>query len=74
MMLDSTFVFPFDSYQAFTIKFTRDAEMDIDNDVSKSFLELMSESVKQRKKGAPVRFVYDEKIPEPLLKLQAFLT
>ncbi len=62
-------VFGFDSYQAYTIKFTRDAEMDIDNDVSKSFLELMSESVKQRKKGAPVRFVYDEKIPELLLKL-----
>ncbi|MEN8224190.1 MAG: polyphosphate kinase 1 [Bacteroidota bacterium] len=61
-------VFGYDSYQAFTIKFTRDAEMDIDNDVSKSFLELMSESIKQRKKGDPVRFVYDEKIPEALLK------
>jgi len=62
-------VFGFNSYKAYTIKFTRDAEMDIDNDVSKSFLELMSESIKQRKKGAPVRFVYDEKIPEVLLKL-----
>ena len=62
-------VFGYDSYDAYTIKFTRDAEMDIDNDVSKSFLELMSESVKQRKKGVPVRFVYDEKIPELLLKL-----
>jgi polyphosphate kinase len=62
-------VFGFDAFNAYTIKFTRDAEMDIDNDVSKSFLELMSESVKQRKKGEPVRFVYDAKIPEPLLKL-----
>ncbi len=62
-------VFGFDAFQAYTIKFTRDAEMDIDNDVSKSFLELMSESVKQRKKGAPVRFVYDEKIPETMLKM-----
>jgi len=62
-------IFGFDSFKAYTIKFTRDAEMDLDNDVSKSFLELMSESVKQRKKGEPVRFVYDEKIPEPLLKL-----
>ncbi|MCK5079368.1 MAG: polyphosphate kinase 1 [Bacteroidales bacterium] len=61
-------IFGFNSYEAYTIKFTRDAEMDIDNDVSKSFLELMSESIKQRKKGAPVRFVYDEKIPEVLLK------
>ncbi len=62
-------VFGFDSFRAYTIKFTRDAEMDIDNDVSKSFLELVSESVKQRKKGEPVRFVYDEDIPEILLKL-----
>lgn len=62
-------VFGYDSFNAYTIKFTRDAEMDIDNDVSKSFLELMSESVKQRKKGEPVRFVYDQKIPETLLKL-----
>ncbi|MDT8393320.1 MAG: polyphosphate kinase 1 [Bacteroidales bacterium] len=62
-------IFGYDYYKAYTIKFTRDAEMDIDNDVSKSFLELMSESVKQRKKGEPVRFVYDKKIPEELLKL-----
>ncbi len=68
-MSDIFSFFGFDSFQAYTIKFTRDAEMDIDNDVSKSFLELMSESVKQRKKGEPVRFVYDEKIPEALLKL-----
>ena len=61
--------FGYDYFKAFTIKFTRDAEMDIDNDVSKSFLELMSESVKRRKKGEPVRFVYDKKIPEALLKL-----
>lgn len=62
-------IFGYDTYKAYTIKFTRDAEMDIDNDVSKSFLELMSESVKQRKKGEPVRFVYDKKIPEELLRL-----
>ena len=61
-------IFGYNSINAYTIKFTRDAEMDIDNDVSKSFLELMSESVKQRKKGEPVRFVYDNKTPEPLLK------
>lgn len=61
-------IFGYDNYEAYTIKFTRDAEMDIDNDVSKSFLEIMSESVKQRKKGEPVRFVYDKQIPETLLR------
>lgn len=61
-------LFGYDKINAYTIKFTRDAELDIDNDVSKSFLENLSQSVKRRKKGAPVRFVYDEKIPENLLK------
>ncbi len=60
--------FGFDSLKAYTIKFTRDAELDIDNDISKSFLELMTDSIKKRKKGAPVRFVYDNEIPEVLLK------
>ncbi len=60
--------FDFDTFTAFTIKFTRDAELDIDNDFSKSFYELMSESLEQRKRGLPVRFVYDNKIPEILLK------
>ncbi|MFO8129977.1 MAG: polyphosphate kinase 1 [Bacteroidales bacterium] len=61
-------VFGYDRFNAYTIKFTRDAELDIDNDVSKSFMELMSESVKKRKKGEAVRFVYDKQIPEALLK------
>ena len=60
--------FGFDMLKAYTIKFTRDAELDIDHDISKSFLELMSDSVKKRKKGEPVRFVYDNNIPDVLLK------
>ncbi len=60
--------FDFDTFSAYTIKFTRDAELDIDNDFSKSFYELMSESLEQRKRGLPVRFVYDKEIPQPLLK------
>ena len=59
--------FGFDSFTAYTIKFTRDAELDIDNDISKSFIEQMSDSVKKRKKGAPIRFVYDKGIPELFL-------
>jgi len=61
--------FGYDSFEAYTIKFTRDAELDIDDDVSKSFIELMSESIKKRKKGAPVRFVYDRNMPEVLFML-----
>ncbi len=60
-------MFDYDEFGAYTVKFTRDAELDIDNDVSKSFMELVSESLKQRKIGQPVRFIYDKDIPEKLL-------
>lgn len=68
--LDEIFsMFGYDTYASYTFKFTRDAELDIDNDVSKSFLEIMSESLKQRKSGAPVRFIYDKNMPEELFGL-----
>lgn len=49
------------------IKLTRDAELDIDSDVSKSMLEKISKSVKDRKKGQPVRFVYDSTMSKEML-------
>lgn len=60
-------IFGYDDCKAYTIKITKDAEMDIDNDVSKSFLELLSKAVKNRKHGRPVRFIYDQEIPDDLL-------
>ena len=67
--LDDIFhMFDYRSASAFTIKITRDAELDIDSDVSKSWMEKIQKSVKQRKKGAPVRFVFDKKIPKDLLQ------
>jgi len=62
-------VFGWDTFNAYTVKVTLDAEIDIDTDVSKSFLETMVESLKQRKRGNPVRFVYDNSIPAELLKI-----
>ncbi len=62
-------IFGYDTFSAYTVKITRDAEIDIDTDVSKSFLEVMTESIKQRKRGIPVRFVYDKSIPADLLKI-----
>lgn len=68
--LDEVFsMFGYDVYNAYTFKFTRDAELDIDSDVSKSFLEIMTESLKQRKLGAPVRFIHDKTMPAELLNL-----
>lgn len=63
------FLFGYDTYNAYTVKVTRDAELDIDMDVAKSFLEVMTESLKQRKQGNPVRFVYDNSMPKALLNL-----
>ena len=62
-------VFDYDIYEAYTIKLTRDAEMELDNDMSKSLMERMSESLKQRKKGRPVRFVYDRQMPGEMLSM-----
>lgn len=54
--------------EAYTFKFTRDAELDLDDDLSLSFFEKIEKSVKQRKKGQPVRFVYDAQMPNDLLQ------
>jgi len=59
--------FPHESIAAYELKMTRDSELDIDNDISKSLMEKISKSVKQRSKGEPVRLVYDKKIPSDLL-------
>ena len=64
---DIFFVFNYDTYGAYTIKLTRDAELDIDSDLSKSITEKISRSLKQRKIGDPVRLVYDHEIPKDML-------
>ena len=53
---------------AYTIKITRDAELDIDDDIARSYVEKVSKGLAKRKAGDPVRFVYDREIPKELLK------
>ncbi|MEJ2544826.1 MAG: polyphosphate kinase 1 [Calditrichaceae bacterium] len=60
-------MFEFDSHKAYTIKLTRDAEIDIEDDVTQSFFQKISESIKQRQMGEPVRIVYDRHMPKELL-------
>lgn len=62
-------IFTFDTIEAFTFKFTRDAELNLDDDVAMSFIEKMEKSIKQRKKGEPVRLVYDHRMPKDLLEI-----
>jgi len=61
-------VFSYKTVEAYNIKLTRDAELDMDNDVSKSMMEKISKSVKARKQGLPVRFVYDAAMPNDMLR------
>ncbi|PQJ15432.1 polyphosphate kinase 1 [Aureicoccus marinus] len=55
-------MFEYSEISAHMIKITRDAELDIDEDLSKSFIEKISSSVAHRKISNPVRFVYDKRI------------
>jgi polyphosphate kinase len=66
---DIFFIFNCDEVSAYTIKLTKDAELEIVDDISESYIEKLSKSLHQRKKGTPVRFIYDRKMPDDLLKL-----
>lgn len=66
--LDDIFnVFDYNTIKAHMIKITRDGELDFDSDLSKSFMAKISESVKDRQKGDPIRFVYDKSIDKDTL-------
>ena len=55
-------------YEAYTFKFTKDAEFEIEQDLRTSVIEKVSRGVKRRKRGETVRVVYDEAIPPMVLK------
>jgi polyphosphate kinase len=60
-------IFDYENVSAHMIKITRDAQLDIDSDLSKSMLEKISSSVKDRRIGEPVRFIYDQLIEKDTL-------
>ncbi len=59
-------IFNFDTIEAYNIKVTRDAELDIDDDISKSIVDKLSKGIKNRQVGEPVRFVYDAEMPSDM--------
>lgn len=63
--------FGYDHFEAHIFKVTKDAEIDLDNDISTSLVEKMQKGLKKRRKGKPVRFVYDKEMNSGLLN---FLT
>jgi len=59
--------FGYDTFSSNIIKVTRDAEIDIDNDISTSLIQKIEKGLKNRKKGKPVRFIFDKEIDSGLL-------
>ena len=68
--LDEVFAtFPYDRYESYAIKFTRDSELALDDDFTESFYEKLSDSIKAREEGLPVRANFDEHFPKHFLNL-----
>lgn len=56
------------TFEAYSFKFTKDAEMDIENDSDYGVLQLIAKGVNSRKKGEPVRLIYDKLMPKDMQK------
>jgi polyphosphate kinase len=63
------FIFDFDDFTAHTIKLTKDAELDIADDISESYIDKLERSLQARKWGSPTRIIYDRDMPADLLKM-----
>ncbi len=65
------YMFPgtdFNHFEAWSFKFTKDAEMEIETDIQGGMLQKIAKGVKSRKNGLPVRFIYDEQMPREVVK------
>ncbi|HEX6333865.1 MAG TPA: polyphosphate kinase 1, partial [Flavisolibacter sp.] len=60
--------FGYDQYHSGVFKLTRDAEIDIDNDISTTLIQKIEKGLKNRRKGKPVRFIYDKEMDPGLLE------
>ncbi|MDD6208996.1 MAG: polyphosphate kinase 1 [Bacteroidales bacterium] len=63
------FMFNYQQIEAYTFKITRDAELDLDDDFSKSLIDKMRAGLRRRMRGKPLRMVYDETMPGDLLSM-----
>lgn len=64
-------IFPgmdYDTWEAYSFKFTKDAEMEIDTDLRTGLMQKIAKGVKSRKRGAPIRVIYDASMPKEMLK------
>ncbi len=62
------FMFNYKTISAHTFKLMRDAQLTLDDDISKSLVEKMEVGLQNRLHGQPVRLIHDKDMPEDLLK------
>lgn len=61
------FIFNYSQIEAYTIQLTRDAELDLDLNVQDKFVDVLASSLQKRKKGKPMRLLYDAEMPQDML-------
>ncbi|MDR6404818.1 MULTISPECIES: polyphosphate kinase 1 [Chryseobacterium] len=61
--------FGYDDFAANAFKLTKDAELDLDNDIRTNFAEKIEKGIKNRRKGKPTRFVFDKDMDKALLEM-----
>lgn len=66
---DIFYMFTFKTINSFIVKVTRDAELDLDDDVAESYVKILTKSLEKRGNSELVRFVHDKEIPENFLAL-----
>lgn len=66
---DLFFAFDYDEITAYSIQLTRDAELDLDKEVSDKFIDSLAKSLQKRRKGRPMRLLYDTAMPLDMLDL-----
>ena len=58
----------FDAWEAYSFKFTRDAEMELDNDFNESKMQKVQKGLASRRTGEPLRVMYDSGMPKDMLR------
>ncbi len=58
----------FNHFEAYSFKFTKDAEMELDNELDAGTMQKVQRGVKSRKNGQPIRVIYDASMPKDLCK------
>ena len=66
---DIFFGLPYNTFDSYAVKFTRDAEMEFDDDITESLYEKVADGLRERQLGSPVRLNYDAELPGSMLKL-----